>query len=56
MPDRTALLNELNDISFVMNDVTLYLDTHPLDEQALELFEQSKNRRKQLMQEYEQQF
>lgn len=56
MPDRTTLLEELNQVSFAMNDLTLYLDTHPVDEQALDLFEQSKERRKRLMQEYEQQF
>ena len=31
MEDRHALLQKINEISFVFNDLTLYLDTHPMD-------------------------
>lgn len=33
--DRNSLLNKLYVVSFAINDCTLYLDTHPCDEEAL---------------------
>ena len=36
MPDRCQLLQQINEISFVVNDLNLYLDTHPTDDQALD--------------------
>lgn len=53
MSDRNALLNRINEASFAVNDVTLYLDTHPTDEQALAYFEQVMKERKQALQEFE---
>ena len=29
------LLNRIDQVSFAVNDMTLYLDTHPCDEKAL---------------------
>ena len=31
MSDRCTLLQQINEISFVVNDLNLYLDTHPTD-------------------------
>ena len=36
MEDRHALLQKINEISFVFNDLTLYLDTHPDDREAFD--------------------
>ena len=49
MPDRCQLLQQINEISFVVNDLNLYLDTHPLDKDALDAFSQALNQRKQLL-------
>lgn len=56
MADRTQMLQEINEISFTVNDLTLYLDTHPLDEQAMTYFKESLARRKQLMQRFAEEF
>ena len=52
MKDRTTLLKEIGEISFVVNDLTLYLDTHPTDKEALESFSEAMKQRKQLLQQY----
>lgn len=52
MADRGQLLKELNEISFTVNDLTLYLDTHPLDGEALDAFAQANERRTQLLAAY----
>ena len=49
MPDRCQLLQQINEISFVVNDLNLYLDTHPTDGQALDAFSQAMAQRKQLL-------
>ncbi|MCB7059768.1 spore coat protein CotJB, partial [Eggerthella lenta] len=46
MPDRCQLLKQINETSFVVNDLNLYLDTHPLDKDALDAFSQALNQRK----------
>ena len=56
MADRIALLRQIQEIGFTIDDLTLYLDTHPLDEDALSAFAQAKEQRYQLMKEYADQF
>ncbi|MDR0294520.1 MAG: spore coat protein CotJB [Oscillospiraceae bacterium] len=56
MADKTQLLNEIYDTSFAINDLTLYLDTHPDDARALAEFHQLKRRRKTAMSSFEQEF
>ena len=51
--DRTQLLEEIQQVGFQVDDLTLYLDTHPLDRDALDAFTQAKNQRYQLMQKVE---
>ena len=56
MEDRHALLQKINEISFVFNDLTLYLDTHPMDSIAKSDFQQAASKRKELMQKYAKEF
>lgn len=56
MADRMTLLKEIGEVSFMVNDLALYLDTHPTDEAALECFSESMKKRKQLMKEYADEF
>lgn len=42
MADRTQLLEEIQQVGFQVDDLTLYLDTHPLDRDALDAFTQAK--------------
>ena len=37
-PCRRDLLNKIYEVSFAVDDVKLYLDTHPWDEEALSYF------------------
>ena len=52
MIDRNNLLSQITEISFTVNDLNLYLDTHPLDENALNAFKDAMTQRKQLLQTY----
>lgn len=56
MADRAQMLKQIEEISFTVNDLTLYLDTHPVDVDALEAFAQAKEQRKQLLQNYAEQY
>ena len=51
-PDRNRLLREINECSFAVIDMQLYLDTHPCDEAALAYFMEHKNRRVAALKEY----
>ena len=35
--NRRQLMNHINQVSFAVDDVELYLDTHPCDTEALEI-------------------
>lgn len=52
MADRCQMLQEINEISFAVNDLNLYLDTHPLDQEALAMFGDAMKKRKQLLESY----
>ena len=49
---RQELLQWINAVSFAVNDVTLFLDTHPDDAEALEYFEEFRTQRTRALQEY----
>ena len=49
---RRCLLQQINEVSFAVNDMLLYLDTHPEDERALRYFSDVSDRRSKLMSEY----
>ena len=56
MADKEKTLREIYETSFALNDLTLYLDTHPNDAQALEQFHALHKRRKAAMQDFTQAF
>ncbi|QQE77620.1 spore coat protein CotJB [Alicyclobacillus sp. SO9] len=50
------ILHELQAVDFVVNDLVLYLDTHPEDQQALSQFNQFQRRKQTLAQQFEASF
>lgn len=52
MAERAQLLEQIQETEFQIDDLVLYLDTHPLDNTALDTFKQVKNRRYELLQDY----
>ena len=48
---RCSFLQQINEVSFAVNDMLLYLDTHPEDQKALRYFSDISDRRNQLMAE-----
>ena len=51
-PNRRELLEWINVVSFAVDDVKLFLDTHPCNSDALEYFEEFKKQRVQALREY----
>lgn len=50
--DQAKKMNEINAISFAINDLTLYLDTHPDCQNGLALFKELTAKRLELLAEY----
>lgn len=50
--NRCALMRKIETVSFAMDDLRLYLDTHPHDRQALALFEEYRVTRQRAIAEY----
>ena len=48
---KRELLDWINVVSFAVDDVKLFLDTHPYDEEALLYFDEFKKQRVQAMKE-----
>lgn len=48
-PSRAFLLHELDKTSFVVNDLTLFLDTHPDCPEALDGLREASKKRKELL-------
>lgn len=51
-PGRKELLHQINVVSFAVNDVQLFLDTHPCDQSALAYFHDYNKLRNQALKEY----
>lgn len=51
-PCKKDLLEWINIVSFAVDDVKLYLDTHPNCSEALEFFDEFKKQRVQALKEY----
>ena len=51
--ERCRLLQQINMVSFAVNDITLYLDTHPHDQKAQEYFNHYNKQRYSLLKQYE---
>lgn len=50
--NRRQLMNHINQVSFAVDDVKLYLDTHPCDTEALEYFHKMSRQRSEALKEY----
>ena len=55
-PEYYELLEELQAVDFVLVELTLYLDTHPEDYNAINQFNHYAKQSKQLRKQYEQQY
>lgn len=51
--ERQRLYQWIHMVSFAVNDITLYLDTHPEDKEALAYFNHFHDQRMQALKEYE---
>ena len=49
---REDLMKLINEVSFAVDDVKLYLDTHPCDESAMEYFRKYSHMRNEALKEY----
>lgn len=49
---REQLLNTINEVSFAVDDMKLYLDTHPEDEKALAFFKEKVRIRNEVLKKY----
>lgn len=56
MANRTQALQEIQEAGFLLDDLTLYLDTHPLDTEALSAFNKARKERYEKMQSYAEQY
>lgn len=54
--NKQALLNQIGEASFAMDDVLLFLDTHPDNAAAMEYYRNVVAIRKQAMEAYESQY
>ena len=50
--NRRQLLNHINQVSFAVDEVSLYLNTHPCDTEALEYFRKMSRQRNEALKEY----
>lgn len=51
-PTREGLLHHIDMVSFAVDDILLYLDTHPCDQDALAYFEKYDRERREALEEY----
>ena len=49
---QAQLLQKINEVSFAVDDILLYLDTHPCCEEALAYYQENAAERRRLMKEY----
>lgn len=49
---RSQLLRSINEVSFAVNDILLFLDTHPCHEEAMAYYREMAGRRAALTEEY----
>ena len=51
---REKLLNRINEVSFAVDDILLYLDTQPCCEEAISFYQECEQERQKLLKEYAQ--
>lgn len=56
LPSRSQLFDYINQVSFAVDDIQLYLDTHPCDHDALEYFRKYSGLRNEALMEYARRF
>ena len=49
---KARIMKKINEVSFAVNDIQLYLDTHPEDEKAMEYFREMSAKRNELLHEH----
>lgn len=49
---KRELLKKINEVSFAVDDISLYLDTHPCDEKALAYYQEMSEIRNKALKEY----
>ncbi len=54
--NQQQLMDWINQISFALNDVVLYLDTHPCDQEAMAYFQHFHKKRQEALEEYGRRF
>ncbi|WP_181995768.1 spore coat protein CotJB [Clostridium sp. AM58-1XD] len=54
--ERNELLQKIDETSFVLDDLILYLDTHPEDKEALKLYNEKNKIRMELKKEFAEKF
>lgn len=54
--DRDKLMREIQEVSFVIDDIRLYMDTHPEDQEGLEVLKKSIIKRKELLKQFASQY
>ena len=50
--EQNKLLHEINILSFTVIELTLFLDTHPCNQEAMECYQEYKKMRQEAMEEY----
>ena len=53
---KSELKKRIFEIDFAIYDLVLYLDTHPTSKKAMELLEEYRNKRKEILAQYENNF
>lgn len=54
--DSAVLMKNIQAASFAVDDMRLFLDTHPFDQQAVQYFQDCQSNRNQFINEYETNF
>lgn len=56
VPDKKVLMKEIYQLGFALVEIVLYLDTHPCDADALNYYNQIKNKHHKVMEMYEREY
>lgn len=51
-PSKAQMLNYISEVSFAVDDILLYLDTHPCDQEALAFYRENAKKRNEALKEY----
>lgn len=56
MNEKESLMRCLMQTNFILDDMKLYLDTHPNDKEGMEIFENARIKRNEYLRQYESKF